>query len=439
MISKLLKWFKKDGLNEKIVPRAAHGISRQNISKNALKVLYRLNNAGFSAYLVGGCIRDLLVGKQPKDFDIATNAEPEQIQELFNNCRLIGRRFRLAHVHFGREIIEVATFRAQQSETTIQSAQGMILRHNDFGTIEEDVVRRDFTANALYYNIADFSLVDYVDALEDIKKRRLKLIGDPELRYREDPVRMLRAIRFAVKLQFHLHSATAKPIRNLAPMLAHVPAARLFEEYSKLFLQGHAFATFKMLCEYNLFERLFPAAAKYLDDPNNLRFIETGLKNTDVRYAEDKSIAPSFLIAVLLWKAVCERSKQYIKDGMLEYIAFHQAMDKILSEQQKVMSIPRRYTSMARDMWDLQNRLERKRTSKNAAQLFGLAKFRAAYDFLQLRACLGDKHIIDLANWWRSYVDGDEATREKLTTQNGQGKRKIRKKSKPKTKTAASN
>jgi poly(A) polymerase len=214
-------------------------------------------------------------------------------------------------VHFGREIMEVATFRAQSSATTVHNEQGMILRHNEYGTIEEDVIRRDFTVNALYYNIADFSIVDYVGAMHDIAKRQLVLIGDPVLRYKEDPVRMLRAIRFAAKLQFKLHPSTAKPIRSLAHLIAHVPSARLFEEYAKLFLHGHAYETFNMLREYHLLERLFPSVAKYLDDPDNLKLINAALQNTDVRYAQDKSIAPSFLMAVLFWEPVQHRTKQY--------------------------------------------------------------------------------------------------------------------------------
>lgn len=434
MISKLLAWFKKGGISLKVIPRPEHGISRQNINKNALKVLYRLNNSGYSAYLVGGCIRDLLLDRHPKDFDIATNAEPEQIQKLFTNCRLIGRRFRLAHVHFGRDIIEVATFRAQHSDTTVQSDQGMILRHNEYGTIEEDVIRRDFTINALYYNIDNFSIADYVGGMQDIKKRQLRLIGEPELRYKEDPVRMLRAIRFAAKLQFKIHPDSAKPIRSLTPLLSNVPAARLFEEYSKLFLSGHGLDTFNLLNEYGLFERLFPHAAKHLHNKNNSKLVEIALKNTDARYVQDKSIAPSFLLAVFFWQAVVEREKELRAEGMVEFMAAQHAMDGIINEQQKVMAVPRRYLSMVRDVWELQSRLERKRTSKHAAQLFGLAKFRAAYDFLLLRAEAGDKRLVELADWWRTYVDGDDVSREKLTAGIKSPKRKQKRKSRPKAK-----
>ncbi len=427
MISKLLAWFKIGAAQRKIIPRAQHGISRQKISKHALKVLYRLHNGGYSAYLVGGCIRDLMLGKQPKDFDIATNASPEQVQELFSNCRIIGRRFRLAHVHFGREIIEVATFRAEHSETTVQSAQGMILRHNDYGTIEEDVVRRDFTVNALYYNIADFTLVDYVNAMQDMQKRQLVIIGDPELRYKEDPVRMLRAIRFAAKLQFKIHAKTAKPIRQHSELLSNIPAARLFEEYLKLFLSGHAYDTFKMLCEYHLFERLFPRSAKFI--PHN-KLYELALRNTDGRYAQDKSIAPSFLLAIFMWQPMLEKTKQLMADGTSEFLAYHSAIDRVLSEQQKVMSVPRRFASMIRDVWELQPRLERMRSAKQIGQIFALAKFRAAYDFLLLRAESGEKKVQATATWWSKYVDSDDAAREKLCAAIKDPTRKHRSKSK---------
>jgi poly(A) polymerase len=433
MIKKLINWFRKSEIVHTVIPRAEHGISRQRISKNALKVLYRLHNAGYSAYLVGGCIRDLLLDIQPKDFDIATNAEPEEIRKLFSNCRIIGRRFRLAHVHFGRDILEVATFRAPHSASTIKNNDGMILRDNEFGSIKEDVMRRDFTVNALYYNIADFSVEDFVGGMEDVKKRQLCLIGDPELRYKEDPVRMLRAIRFAAKLKFKIHPDTAKPILLHSHLLSNIPAARLFEEYSKLFLSGNALETYKLLCEYRLFERLFPLTAKYLPD-NSL--IENALRNTDARYAAEKSITPSFLLAVLLWHPLVARTKHYMSEGMSEFDASSKAIDKILGEQQRVMSVPRRFTSMVRDVWELQIRLERKRSARNVMQMFALAKFRAAYDFLLLRAESGEKHVVETAAWWQNYVEGDSANREALEANINSVKRKSKRKFKPKAKPA---
>src|SRR5690606_33324797 len=245
----------------KIIPRAEHPISRANISSNALKVLYRLKNAGYSAFIVGGGVRDLLLGRHPKDFDVVTDALPEEVDRLFRNCRLIGRRFRLAHVRFGRDVVEVATFRATgngEDDARLHDETGRILRDNVYGTIDEDVWRRDFTVNALYYNIADFTLWDYTTGLEDIKSRTLRLIGDPETRYREDPVRMLRAVRLAAKLDFTIAPGTAEPIPRLAPLLADVPPARLFDEVLKLFQSGHAVRSFDLLREHGLFGYLFP-------------------------------------------------------------------------------------------------------------------------------------------------------------------------------------
>lgn len=417
MLKKLFKWFKKDVIRANVIPRSQHNISRDDISSNALKVLYRLHNAGFSAYLVGGCIRDLLLGKHPKDFDIATNADPEQIKQLFSNCRLIGRRFRLAHIHFGREIIEVATFRAAHVASVVQNSHGMILRDNVYGSIEEDVLRRDFTINALYYNIADFSVVDFVDGMQDLKNKRLNLIGNPTQRYREDPVRMLRAARFAAKLDFEIHPDSAKPIHALNTLLANVPAARLFEEYSKLFLTGHALATYQMLVKYDLFKQLFPRTAKLpADDP----FIITALRNTDIRVKAQKSVAPSFLLAVFGWQALLDLAAK---------TDFRAAMDKILSEQQKIMSVPRRFVSMIRDVWELQHRLERRRTARQIETLFGLTKFRAGYDFLLLRAQAGDRQAEPSAKWWQTYVDGDEEIRRNLVAKIKAPKRKSKRNS----------
>lgn len=403
MLKKLFKWVGKGKLKVTIIPRPKHNISRNDISPNALKVLYRLHRAGFSAYLVGGCIRDILLGHHPKDFDIATNASPEQIKDLFSNCRLIGRRFRLAHVHFGRDIIEVATFRSYHAASAVQNVHGMILRDNVYGSIEEDVLRRDFTINALYYNIADFSVVDFVSGMKDLQDKKLNLIGDPQVRYREDPVRMLRAIRFASKLGFTIAPQSAKAIHTLSALLANIPAARLFEEYSKLFLTGHAFDTFKMLCEYGLFKQLFPSTDKFLS--NNILFLENALRNTDSRVLAGKSVAPSFLLAVFSWYPLLEQAKS---------IEYNDAMDLVLSEQQRILAVPRRFLGMVRDVWELQMRLERRRSARQVTSLHALSKFRAAYDFLLLRAESGDAQAIPAAKWWRTYMEADEETRVTL-------------------------
>ncbi len=304
-----------------IVARPDHNISRANISRNALKVLYRLREGGFQAFLVGGSVRDLLLGVTPKDFDIATDAHPEQVAELFRNCRLIGRRFRLAHVRFGREIIEVATFRAGGDEAhddRVQDDAGRILRDNVYGSIDEDVWRRDFTSNALYYNIADFSIWDFTGGFQDVHDRVLRLIGDPETRYREDPVRMLRAIRFAAKLGFSIAPDSAAPIARLAPLLAEVPPARLFDEMLKLFQGGHGLRVYELLVQYGLFGQLFPHTHASLSGPHGdalEKLLRLALANTDARVAEDKPVTPTFLLAVLLWGPIRERAALLLEEG----------------------------------------------------------------------------------------------------------------------------
>ncbi|MEG1680699.1 MAG: polynucleotide adenylyltransferase PcnB, partial [Stenotrophomonas sp.] len=282
----------------RVIPRDQHTISRRDISPNALRVLYRLRESGFGAYLVGGAVRDLLVGGRPKDFDVATDATPEQVKQLFRNCRLIGRRFRLAHVVFGREIIEVATFRANSDDGSDRQTDdgGRLLRDNVYGSIEEDAIRRDFTANALYYAIEDFSVRDYTGGFEDVMARRMKLIGDPEQRYREDPVRMLRAVRLAAKLNFEIEAATAEPIPRLASLLGEAAPARLFEEVLKLFLSGHGVASFEGLERYGLLAVLFPESAAALKSNRTgalRRILIEGLRNTDERVANEEPVSPA--------------------------------------------------------------------------------------------------------------------------------------------------
>ena len=302
-----------------IIPRDAHNVSRRDISPNALRVLYRLREAGFGAYLVGGAVRDLLIGGHPKDFDVATDATPEQIRGLFRNCRLIGRRFRLAHVVFGREIIEVATFRANQVEEDGVEAHEVeaVLRDNVFGSIDDDAVRRDFTANALYYSIEDFSIRDYVGGFADVQARVLKLIGDPERRYREDPVRMLRAVRLSAKLGFTIDAATAEPIPRLAPLLREAAPARLFEECLKLFLSGHGVQSFLGMESHGLLDVMFPEAAAALRSNRSgalRRMVLKGLADTDARVAADEPVSPAFLFALLLWPAYCRSRARHQAD-----------------------------------------------------------------------------------------------------------------------------
>jgi len=379
-----------------------------------------LKDEGYEAYLVGGCVRDLLLGREPKDFDVATNASPEQVKQAFRNCRLIGRRFRLAHVVFGREIIEVATFRGSVDNNTDASVskvdqEGRLLRDNHYGTIEEDVIRRDFTVNALYYSIKDFSIVDYVGGMEDHQAGILRLIGDPKTRYREDPVRMIRMVRFAAKLSFSINPDFSKPIYELASLLANIPAARLQDEALKLFLSGYAVETFEMLRHYGLFAYLYPAAEKSLHSESEgfpKLFIARALENTDKRIAEGKSIAPYFLVSTFLWDAVKSQADENISTGLPESVAYQQAASQIISAQVQSTSFPK-YVGMAmRDVWGLQARFAHRNGGK-AFRLLGHPKFRAAYDFLVLRAETGGADP-ELAEWWTQFQSLSEVEQKKM-------------------------
>jgi poly(A) polymerase len=406
-----------------IFPRAEHPISRANVSQNALKVLYRLHDAGYQAFLVGGAVRDLLLGLHPKDFDIATNAHPEEVRKLFRNCRLIGRRFHLAHVRFGQEVIEVATFRAAHTEVDedhsvdevghrVLDEHGRILRDNLYGTIEEDVWRRDFTANALYYNIDDFSIWDYVGGVPDARDRVLRLIGDPETRYREDPVRMLRAARFAAKLGFTIHEGTEEPIHRLAYMLDGMPSARLFDESMKLFLAGSAAASFELLYELELLDHLMPEVASALDEAPESpgeRLLWLGLEGTDERVQLDKPVTPTFLFAVLLWPAILRAAGAPNGPLPADPQVLMTAVDAVLSRQLQRIAIPKRFSIPMRELVALQSRFER-RSGRRALRLLDHPRFRAAYDFLLLRASAGEADP-ELAAWWTRLLGMSEEQR----------------------------
>jgi poly(A) polymerase len=387
----------------RIIPRAAHNVSRNEISKSALKVLYRLHKSGYQAFLVGGCVRDAMLGLHPKDFDVATNATPEEVRALFGNCRLIGRRFRLAHVRFGREIIEVATFRAaanHKDDDHAHDEEGRIVRDNVYGTIEEDVWRRDFTCNALYYNIADFSIWDFTGGVRDVERRRLVLIGDPDKRMREDPVRMLRAVRFAAKLDFTIDPAAEKAMAKDVPLLANVPAARLFDEFLKLFQAGFAERTFDLLREHKLFAQLFPATDKELDkDPAFLEFVKAALQNTDRRVKAGNSVTPMFLLGVFLWVptkklAAIRRSEEKMSESQSLSLASYE----LCARQQRRIAIPRRFTVPMREMLALQPRFSQTH-GKRAIKLLEHRRFRAAYDFMVLLAKVG-QYNKETAEFW---------------------------------------
>ncbi|MCW8332282.1 polynucleotide adenylyltransferase PcnB [Vibrio sp. SCSIO 43135] len=404
-----------------IITRQEHNISRKQISDNALKVLYRLHGAGFDAYLVGGGVRDLLLEQSPKDFDIATNATPEQIKHLFRNCRLIGRRFRLAHIMFGRDIIEVATFRGHHQEpsknVSAQSKEGMLLRDNVYGTIDEDAERRDFSINAMYYSIGDYSIHDYAGGIEDLEDKLIRLIGDPETRYREDPVRMLRAIRFAAKLDFDIEEDTADPIEHLAPLLQDIPAARLYEESLKLLQSGCGLETYHLMREYNLFQQLFPVIAEHFTEDYSSpteQMLDLVLDSTDIRIEEGKRINPAFMFAAMLWYPLQEKAKQLMETRKLSYYdAIMEASNYVLDDQVRTIAIPRRHTATIREIWQLQLRLPR-RNGKRAFRLMELNKFRAGFDFLEMRGEVEGEETAQLAKWWATFQNAGRNMRQAM-------------------------
>ena len=407
----------------RIIPREQHTISRKNISKAALRVLYRLNEAGYDAFLVGGAVRDLLLGGHPKDFDVATSATPDEVKKLFRNCRLIGRRFRLAHVVFGREIIEVATFRANSDDGSgdREVDNGRLVRDNVYGSIEDDAVRRDFTCNALYYAIEDFSVRDYVGGFEDVQARVMKLIGDPEQRYREDPVRMLRAVRLAAKLGFSIEEGTANPIPRLAGLLAEAAPARLFEEILKLFLSGHAVASFEGLEHYGLFATLFPESGAALRSNRSgalRRMLVEGLRNTDARVAADEPVSPAFLFALLLWPAFCRTLIGLQAQGVHAEEAQRRAADRVTLHQLERVALPRRFSLPMQEIWLLQTRFGN-RQRKRVMRLLSHPRFRAAFDFLVLRLSASSEHAEDVAFWREAQAQSPEVLANSLVSTAG--------------------
>ena len=392
-------------MQPKLLSRDQHNISRKDISKNALKVLYRLNEAGYASYLVGGGVRDLLLQRNPKDFDIATDASPEEVKALFKNCRLIGRRFRLAHVVFGRDIIEVATFRAAHTEgeggTTGDS--GRITRDNVYGgTLADDAVRRDFTVNALYYNIDDFSVANFFEGVEHLEQGKLTFIGDAHERVIEDPVRALRAVRFAAKLGLQMDDDCIAAMLAHRHLLAEIPPARLFEEVLKLLQSGHGVASFHLLREHDLLQYLFPLADNRLKDGDEYaeKMILRGLGNTDARIAEDLPVTPAFIYAVFLWSDLVAEAEVHEADGFDPVPALHMAADDIVPKQLATTSLPRRFSVPMREIWVMQPRLGFTRGAR-ARKMMSNPRFRAAYDFLCLRNETGED-LDKLCSTWES-------------------------------------
>jgi len=399
-----------------IIPRAEHGMSRDDISKGSLAAVETLTEAGYEAYVVGGGVRDALLGLRPKDFDVATDARPDEIRALFRRCRLIGRRFRLAHVRFGREVVEVATFRGDPGEEDHperQSVDGRLVRDNVYGTLEEDAWRRDFTVNALYFDPRDESILDFTDGYRDLRERRLRLMGDPPVRYREDPVRTLRALRFVAKLGFELERETERALAEHAALLEHIPPARLFEEVLKLFHGGHALAIFELLRDYLVLERLFPeAAACFEDEPEVLELARRALASTDARIAEGKPVTPAFLFAALLWGPVRHDVAALLAQGVSVAEAWEAAGSDVITRQVQYVALPRRYALVAREIWSLQPRLERHQ-GKGSLRLLERPRFRAAYDFLVLRAEAGEP-VAEHARWWTEVQEAAPEERPRL-------------------------
>lgn len=419
-----------------IIPADVHGINPALISRNAIRVTEGLQQAGHRAFIVGGAVRDLLLGIAPKDFDVATDATPDQVQKLFRRARIIGRRFQIVHVQFGQEIIETSTFRALvdpppadaapprrlkrdelDRRTHAVDASGRVLRDNVWGEQHEDATRRDFTINAMYYDPATQTVLDYHNGMADMRARLLRMIGDPATRYREDPVRMLRVVRFAAKLGFEIEDATRAPIKEMADLINNVPAARLFDEMLKLMLSGHALACLKRLRQEGLHHGLLPLLDVVLEQPHGEKFITLALTNTDNRVSAGKPVSPGFLFATLLWHDVQQRWQAFEANGEYPVPALHRAMDEVLDMQTEKLAIHKRFSSDMREIWGLQLRLE-KRSGRSAVKLLEHQRFRAGYDFLLLRCESGELEE-SVGAWWTEFIEGDIAAREALLTQGG--------------------
>jgi poly(A) polymerase len=394
------------------ISRDLHGIDRRNVSRHAIKVCEVLQHEGFEAYIVGGAVRDLIVGLEPKDFDVATNATPEQVRPLFRRARIIGRRFQLVHVVFGQEIIETSTFRAPASESQATDENGRILRDNEFGTHAQDAARRDFTINALYYDPTTEEVIDYHHGVDDLKHRVVRMIGDPRTRYREDPVRMLRAVRFAVKLNGKIDSASEEPLQSMAGLIENVPASRLFDEMLKLLTCGHAMDCLQRLRQDGLHHGMLPLLDVVLEQPGGAEFIELSLDRTDRRVRAGKTVSPSFLFAALLWRQVEMRWKLLLQQGEAGIQALMQAADSVLDEQTEKLAIQKRFSADMREIWFMQPRFDR-RLPKSIWRMIEQPRFRAAVDFLQLRAAAGDFDSV-LAQWWMDLANGDDSTKASM-------------------------
>ncbi len=414
-----------------VIPFDEHKVGSDGISYGAKRVTDGLQAAGFQAFVVGGAVRDLLLNRQPKDLDVATDATPEEVKRVFRRARIIGRRFRLVHVMFGEETVEVSTFRrAIEAEDAETDEHGRILRDNEFGDQQQDAARRDFTANALFYDPATQEIFDYHRGYEDIRANTLRMIGDPEVRYREDPVRMLRAVRLSAKLGMKLDPSTAAPISKMKALLSNVPEARLFDEMLKLLLSGQAMPCVKKLRAMELHHGMLPMLDVILEQPMGEKFVMLALQNTDQRIAEEKPVSPAFLFAALLWHEVLAAWKARQEAGERPVAAMHAAMDDVLDRQRAQLAIPRRYDTVMKELWLLQPRFEQ-RGGQRPIRLLALPRFRAAYDFLLLRCQSGEVEA-ELGTWWEEFQHaGDERRAEMLLPDTGGPKKRRRRTKKP--------
>ena len=421
--------------NAQIIPYALHNVPREQISYGAKRVTDGLQAAGFQAYVVGGAVRDLLLGKTPKDFDVATNATPEEVKRVFRRSRIIGRRFRLVHVMFGEELVEVSTFRRMvESEDAQTDEHGRLLRDNEFGDQEQDAARRDFTANALFYDPATQEIFDYHRGFSDIRAGVLRIIGDPQVRYREDPVRMLRAVRLSAKLGIRLDPATAAPIATMKSLLDNVPEARMLDEVLKMLLSGHSVECIQELRKMQLHHGLLPLLDVIMEQPAGEKFVMLALKNTDERMSQGKSVSPAFLFAALLWHEVLAAWNLLVAQGERPVGAMHTAMDEVLARQKKQLAIPHRHDAIMKEIWLLQQRFEQ-RSGQRPYRLLEQPRFRAAFDFLLLR-CASNEVDNELGLWWDEFQDASDVRRQEMLQPEASGgakkrRRRPRKKAEP--------
>jgi len=422
----------------KTIPAKKHKVDKKLMSNGALKTCAGLHEEGFEAYIVGGAVRDSLLNQKPKDFDITTDATPEQVRKIFRRSRIIGRRFRLVHVIWGRETIEVSTFRGHHKDDGDASTNdsGRILRDNIFGSIEDDAARRDFTANALYYNPKTEEVLDFHNGVADVKAKILRMIGDPKIRYQEDPVRMLRAVRHSAKLGLKIHPATQKPIATMAELLQDVPPSRLFDEMLKLFLSGHAIESINTLREQHLHHGLLPLLDVVLEQPLGEKFVMLALQNTDDRINQGKSSNPSFLFASLLWHEVLS-AWQTTKKNAPPIPALYQAMDQVLQIQCKKLAIHNRFVSTMKEIWAMQPRFEQ-RAGKRPFGLLTHPRYRAGYDFMLLR-CASGEIPEEIGTWWTTFADAKSEERTAMLLPDTSPKKRRRRKRKKPANVEASN